>query len=63
MWRLWYNVIVVHSLMDFFTTFYLLYVLLALFNYLKIAGNMELLASSKLEIGNIFNKSMLLKVL
>lgn len=55
--------IVVHSLMDFFTTFYLLYVLLALFNYLKIAGNMELLASSKLEIGNIFNKSMLLKVL
>lgn len=55
--------IVGHSLMDFFTTFYVLYVLLALFNYLEITGNMKLLVSSKLEIGNIFNKSVLLKVL
>lgn len=65
MWRSCsrYNEIVVHSLMDFFTTFYVLYVLLALFNYLKITGNMKLLVSSKLGIGNVFNKSMLLKVL
>lgn len=55
--------IVVHSLIYFFTTFHVLYVLLALFNYLKITGNMKLLVSSKLEIGNIFNKSMLLKLL
>lgn len=55
--------IVVHSLIYFFTTFHVLYVFLALFNYFKITGNMKLLVSSKLEIGNIFNKSMLLKLL
>lgn len=48
---------------ELFTTSYVLYVLLALFNYLEITGNMKVLVSSKLKIGNIFNKSMLLKVL
>lgn len=46
----------------FSTTFYVLYVLLAFF-YLKCAGNMKLLVSTKLEIGNIFNKSTFLKLL
>lgn len=55
--------IVVHSLIYFFTTFYVLYVLLASFNYLKFTGNIKLVVSSKLEIGNIFNKSVLLKLL
>lgn len=45
--------IVVHSLMDFFTSFYVLYILLAICNNLKITENMKLLVSSKLEIGNI----------
>lgn len=64
MWRRCsrYNLIVALSLIYFFTAFYVLYALLAFF-YLKCTGNMKLLVSTELEIGNIFNKSTFLKLL